>query len=316
MSTEPRLVPEMLVFAKVVELRSFAAAARQLELTTSAVSRSVGRLEAHWGVQLLHRTTRSLSLTELGAEVYAACQQLAQTAGTIHAIAGHYSGVPRGTVRLTAPTVFGEIWLTAHLPALRHQWPELEITISLSDQMQDMVQQGFDLAIRITRPEQLPPNQVARALRTVRYIAVASPRYLQALGHELDHPQALSVQHGVACITLGYGEFQNHLQWGRIPHNVNTPVETDKVTVHTPVCVDSSTAIIHLALQHQGIGLVADFAAQAALDSGTLVPVLPDWQLTGHYAPRTAYALYMPSRHLPLKVRALIDHLVEAGKKI
>jgi DNA-binding MarR family transcriptional regulator len=77
MSTEPGLLPEMLVFAKVVELRSFAAAARQLDLTTSAVSRSVGRLEAHWGVQLLHRTTRSLSLTELGAEVYAACSQLA-----------------------------------------------------------------------------------------------------------------------------------------------------------------------------------------------------------------------------------------------
>ena len=69
-----------------------------------------------------------------------------------------------------------------------------------------------------------------------------------------------------------------------------------------------------MALQHQGIGLVADFAAQAALDSGALVPVLPDWRLTGNYAPRTAYALYMPSRHVPLKVRALIDHLVEAGR--
>ena len=101
MSTESGLLPEMLVFAKVVEQRSFAAAARQLDLTTSAVSRSVGRLEAHWGVQLLHRTTRSLSLTELGAEIYAACTQLARTASDIHAIAGHYSGVPRGTVRLT-----------------------------------------------------------------------------------------------------------------------------------------------------------------------------------------------------------------------
>ena len=78
--------------------------------------------------------------------------------------------------------------------------------------------------------------------------------------------------------------------------------------------MDSSTGIINLALQHQGIGLVADFAAQAVLSSGALVQVLPDWQLTGNYAPRTAYALYMPSRHLPLKVRALIDHLVDAGK--
>ena len=315
MRTEPRLVPEMLVFAKVVELRSFAAAARQLELTTSAVSRSVGRLEAHWGVQLLHRTTRSLSLTELGAEVYAACQHLAHTASGIHAIAGHYSGVPRGTVRLTAPTVFGDIWLTAQLPALREQWPQLELAISLTDQMQDLVQQGLDLAIRITRPEQLPPNLVARALRPVRYIAVASPRYLHELPQLPTHPQALGPAHGVRCITLGYGEFQNRLQWARSPSGSDTAAEQVEVAVYTPLCVDSSTALVHLALQHQGIGLVADFAARAALDSGALVQVLPDWELTGHYAPRTAYALYMPSRHLPLKVRALIDHLVEAGKK-
>lgn len=314
MSTEPGLVPEMLVFAKVVELRSFAATARQLNLTTSAVSRSVGRLEAHWGVQLLHRTTRSLSLTELGAEVYAACSQLAQTASDIHAIAGHYSGVPRGTVRLTAPTIFGEIWLSAQLPALRRQWPELEIAVSLSDQMQDLAQQGLDLAIRLTRPEQLPPHMVARALRQVRYIAVASPAYLQGLIKLPEHPLELGRQHGVACITLGYGDFQSRLQWTHGEDDGKEPAVTE-VAVHAPLSMDSSTGIINLALQHQGIGLVADFAAQAVLSSGALVQVLPDWLLTGNYAPRTAYALYMPSRHLPLKVRALIDHLVEAGQR-
>ena len=316
MSTEPRLVPEMLVFAKVVELRSFAAAARQLELTTSAVSRSVGRLEAHWGVQLLHRTTRSLSLTELGAEVYAACSLLSQTASDIHAIAGHYSGVPRGTVRLTAPTVFGEIWLTAQLPALRRQWPELEVAISLSDQMQDLAQQGLDLAIRLTRAHQLAPNMVARELCTVRYIAVASPAYLQGLRKQPDHPADLAPSQGVECITLGYGEFQKQLQWVRGPGAAPEPAAADvvEVAIHTPISIGSSTGIIHLALQHQGIGLVADFAARAALQSGALVQLLPQWSLTGNYAPRTAYAVYAPSRHLPLKVRALIDHLIEAGK--
>lgn len=317
MSTEPRLVPEMLVFARVVELRSFAAAARQLQLTTSAVSRSVGRLEAHWGVQLLHRTTRSLSLTELGAEVYAACSQLSQTANNIHAIAGHYSGVPRGTVRVTAPMVFGEIWLTAQLPALRRQWPELEVAISLSDEMQDLTQQGLDLAIRLTRAHQLPPNMVARELCTVRYIAVASPTYLQGLRKQPDHPADLNPTQGVECITLGYGEFQQQLQWVRDPSVTAQPTATDvvEVAIHTPITIGSSTGIIHLALQHQGIGLVADFAARAALQSGALVQVLPQWRLTGNYAPRTAYALYAPSRHLPLKIRALIDHLVETGKQ-
>ncbi len=297
----------MLVFAKVVELRSFAAAARQLQLTTSAVSRSVGRLEAHWGVRLLHRTTRALSLTELGAEVYAGCAQLVHTARDVHAMAGQYQGTPRGTVRLTAPTVFGEIWLTARLPGLRLRWPEVEVVVALSDHMVDLAQHGLDLAIRIARPEHLPPHLAARTLCTVRYIPVASPRFLAGLGAALEHPRALAQ---VPCITLGYGDFGSRLRWQRVPATEGG--EVADVSVPVPLAVASSTAIMALALQHQGVGLVADFAADAALRSGALVPVLPGWQLAGGYAARGAYALYMPSRHLPLKVRALIDHLADA----
>jgi DNA-binding transcriptional LysR family regulator len=155
---------------------------------------------------------------------------------------------------------------------------------------------------------------VARELRQVRYIAVASPAYLQGLPKPPGHPLELGRQHGVACITLGYGDFQSRLQWLHGQDRSPEPAVTE-VAVHAPLSMDSSTGIINLALQHQGIGLVADFAAQAVLHSGALIQVLPDWQLTGNYAPRTAYALYMPSRHLPLKVRALIDHLVEAGRR-
>lgn len=310
MHIEPLLVSEMLVFAKVVELRSFAAAARQLNLTTSAVSRSVGRLEAHWGVRLLHRTTRSLSLTELGAEVYAGCTQLAATARDVHTTAGHYSDTPRGTVRLTAPTVFGEIWLTAQLPALRRRWPEVQLHIALSDQPEDLIAQGLDLAIRIARHEQLPPHMVARALRPVRYIAVATPQYLQGLGGALTHPAQLP-ERGAQCIALGYGAFQNQLQW-QPRGGVGGPLISTNLPA--PLTVASSLGITTLALQHQGIGLVADFCAHPLLEQGQLVQLLPDWELTGGYAQRTAYALYMPSRHVPLKVRALIDHLVEARK--
>jgi DNA-binding transcriptional LysR family regulator len=117
----------------------------------------------------------------------------------------------------------------------------------------------------------------------------------------------------VACITLGYGDFQSRLQWVHGQDRSPAPAVTE-VAVHSPLSMDSSTGIINLALQHQGIGLVADLPPRPCCSSGALVQVLPDWQLTGNYAPRTAYALYMPSRHLPLKVRALIDHLVEAGK--
>lgn len=321
MSTESLLVTEMLVFAKVVELRSFAAAARQLDLTTSAVSRSVGRLEAYWGVRLLNRTTRSLSLTELGAEVYAGCAQLAHTARDVHAAAGHYADVPRGTVRITAPVVFGDSWLAAQLPAYRQRWPEVQLHISLSDHALDLSEQGLDLAIRITRAEQLPPNMVARALRPVRYIAVATPQYLHDLemhlSQPLQHPAQLNAlaQAGQAqCICLGYGGFQNQMQWQRTAENVPQTAIVE-VELPAPVTIASSTGILNLALQHQGIGLVADFAAAAALANGSLLQLMPGWQLTGGYGLRTAYALYLPSRHLPLKVRTLIDHLVQTGSQ-
>ncbi|MEG2999301.1 MAG: LysR family transcriptional regulator [Comamonas sp.] len=340
MLTEHTLVPEMLVFAKVVELRGFAAAARQLGLTTSAISRSVGRLEAHWAAKLLHRTTRSVSLTELGAEVYTGCAQMARLAREVHATAGHYGDTPRGTVRITAPVVFGDIWLAPQLPALRQRWPAVEIAMQLSDRMVDLTEEGLDLAIRITTPAPLPPGLVARALRPVRYIAVASPAWLQQLPTPITHPRDLA---GLPCITLGYGDFQNQLRWepvaiagaGRgmgpgsapggnasvpdsppdspapaIPAADRTPLE---LSVHTPITVASSTGIVTLALQHQGVGIAADFAAEAALADGRLVQLLPGWQLGGSYAERTAYALYPPTRHLALKVRALIDHLVGGG---
>lgn len=316
MTTEPLLVSEMLVFAKVVELRSFAAAARQLGLTTSAVSRSVGRLEAYWGVRLLNRTTRSLSLTELGAEVYAGCAQLSSTARDVHATAGHYADTPRGTVRITAPVVFGDSWLATQLPSFRQRWPDVQLSISLSDHALDLTEQGLDLAIRISQPQQLPPTMVARALRPVRYIAVATSQYLHDLqmhlGTALTHPaqlQTLAEAGQVQCIALGYGGFQNHMLWQQSAEQV-------ALELPCPVSIASSTGILSLALQHQGLGLMADFAAAASLASGALAQLLPGWELAGSYGPRMAYALYQPSRHVPLKVRALIDHLVEAGKAV
>jgi DNA-binding transcriptional LysR family regulator len=325
MHAEPLLVTEMLVFAKVVELHSFAAAARQLDLTTSAVSRSVGRLEAYWGVRLLNRTTRSLSLTELGAEVYAGCAQLAHTARDVHAAAGHYADTPRGTVRITAPAVFGDSWLAAQLPSFRQRWPEVQLSISLSDHALDLSEQGLDLAIRIATPAQLPPNMVARALRPVGYIAVATPQYLHDLemhlGAPLQHPaQLLTLARAgrVQCVALGYGGFQNRMLWQSartFPTDRGAAAaETIDVELPAPVTLDSSNGILSLSLQHQGIGLVADFAAAAMLAGGALVQLLPDWRLTGSYGQRIAYALHMPSRHVPLKVRTLIDHLVAAGK--
>ena len=158
---------------------------------------------------------------------------------------------------------------------------------------------------------------------------MASPAWLRQLPAPITHPRALA---GLPCITLGYGDFQNQLRWeplsqAEAPSTTPAPPSaagtsptaapaTDRtlleLAVHTPITVASSTGIVTLALQHQGVGIAADFAAEQALAEGRLVQLLPDWQLGGSYTERTAYALYPPTRHLPLKVRALIDHLVQA----
>ena len=161
---------------------------------------------------------------------------------------------------------------------------------------------------------------MARALRPVHYIAVATPQYLHDLeihlGETLQHPEQLRAlgSHGHAqCIPLGYGGFQNRMLWQASEGMASTkPID---VELPAPIAMASSTGILSLSLQHQGIGLMADFAAASALASGQLRQLLPQWQLAGSYGPRMAYALYMPSRHLPLKVRVLIDHLVAAGQQ-
>ncbi|WP_374561783.1 LysR family transcriptional regulator [Ideonella sp.] len=297
------LLSEMWVFAKVVELRGFAPAARQLGLTTSAVSRAVARLESHLGVKLLNRTTRSVSLTELGAEVYPGCARIAQTAREVSALAGRYAMAPQGRVRVSAPTVFGEVWLVPQLPAFLARWPEVEVDLTLIDRMVDLADEGYDLAIRIAAPGALSPGLVARALFDMSYQLVATPAYLAAHGE----PQAPADLATHGCVYLGYGPFQDRLEFERDGH---APAA---VRVRGPLTINNSKGILSAVEAGVGIGIVPDFTAAHALRAGRLQCLLPDWRLAGPYGTRTVHAVYSPSRFLPQKVRVLIDHLVAAG---
>jgi DNA-binding transcriptional LysR family regulator len=285
------LLTEMVVFAKVVDLKGFAPAARQLGLTTSAVSRAVARLEGHLGVKLLNRTTRSVSLTELGAEVYPGCARIAQTAREVSALAGHYALAPRGRVRISAPTVFGEVWLARQLPAFLARWPEVEVDLTLIDRMVDLADEGYDLVIRIAAPGTLSPGLVARSLFPMAYRLVASPAYLAA--HR--------------CIYLGYGPFQDRLDFER---EAQAPVS---VRVHGPLTINNSKGILSAVEAGVGIGIVPDFTAAESFGDGRLQSLLTDWRLVGAYGERMVHAVYSPSRFLPQKVRVLIDHLAQAG---
>lgn len=295
---------EMLVFARVVEHQSFVGAARQLGLTTSAVSRSVGRLEAHFGLRLLQRTTRSLSLTEAGAEIHQACLRLVADAQAVQALAGQLRQQPRGLLKISAPAVLGDIWLSPLLPGFCARWPEVQVQVDMTDRMVDLVAEGLDVGLRISVPGQIAPGLVARPLKTIRYVLVSTPGYL-ARHAQITEPAQLLAH---PFISLGYGQFQNEVELRPLQP---AAAPATRLLVDTPITIASSLGIIHALQQGPGIGVVADFAAQAALQAGQLAPVLPGWALCGKYAPRVVHAVYAPTRHVPLKLRALIDYLVE-----
>jgi DNA-binding transcriptional LysR family regulator len=295
-----KLLPEMVVFAKVVDLSGFAAAGRQLGMTASAVSRCVGRLEEHLGVRLLNRTTRSLSLTDTGADVYADCVRVAQAARDVEAQAGRHASHPTGTLRVSAPLVYGDIWLARQLPDFLLRWPEVKVEIELTDRLADLAEEGIDLAIRVAIPGTVAPGLVARPICDVAYVIVATPAYLAENGTP-DEPAQLARHR---CIQLGYGALRNQLSMARGESELT-------VEIDGPLKVNSSMARLAVVEGGVGIGILPNFVAMPGLASGTLVRLFPDWRLTGTYTDRTVHAVYPPTRHLPKKVRALIDHLLE-----
>ena len=293
-----KMLNEMAIFSQVVDSGGFSSAARTLGLTTSAVSRHVSRLETHLGGRLLHRTTRSLALTELGREVFTGCTRMLSTAREIHALAGSYSARPNGVIRVTAPIVFGQNWVAPKLAGFLDLYPEIDVRLTLVDRTVDLIEEGVDLAIRIARD--LAPGLAARALCAMKYVLVASPNYLARHGLPAT-PEALG---GHRCSHLGYGPFGESwtLRRGETSVNVKVPAR---------LTINNSAAILAMVEAGGGIGLVPDFTARAALDAQRVQLVLPEWEFCEPYT-GVVHAVYMPGRHLALKVRVFIDYLATA----
>lgn len=294
-----KLLNEMAVFAQVVENGGFTAAARQLGITTPAVSRHVGRLEKEIGGRLLQRTTRSIALTELGQQVYAGCARVLENAREVRALAGQYNAKPMGVVRVSAPVVLGQVWLAPQLASFLERNPEVNVQVTLVDRQVDLVEEEVDLAIRIAL--EVAPGLACRQLGKMRYVLVAAPGYLSENGSPSE-PGALAEHQ---CVLLGYGPFGNELTMGRTGAEV-------KVKVQPRAALNNSAAILAVVEAGGGIGLVPYFTANASLIAGRVVQVLPEWEFGPPYS-GNIHAVYTPGRYLALKTRALIDHLAVAG---
>jgi DNA-binding transcriptional LysR family regulator len=282
------------VFATVVECDGFAAAADRLNLSRGMTSRYVAQLESHFGVRLLNRTTRRLSLTEAGADQYQRAVQILAMIEDARAAAAHLGQAPRGLLRITSPSIFALSHLDRAVTLYQQRYPGVEIELSVNDRIVDVVEEGFDLALRITRD--LAPGLVARPLAPVRLWACASPAYLKRHGTPCV-PQDLS-QHNCLC-------FAGVVHRNGWPLRRGTAMET--VQVRSDLRSNFGYALLNAAIEGRGIIYEPSFLVHQALRDGRLVRVLPDWTSAEY----SLFAIYPNRRFLAPKVRSFIDFLVE-----
>jgi DNA-binding transcriptional LysR family regulator len=280
---------EMQTFSAVVDAGSFVKAADVLGLSKAAVSRYVGELEARLGVRLLHRTTRRLSLTEEGEVFHARCKELLSEVEEAEAEISSRRGAARGLLRVNAPVTFGIRHLAPLWGAFRELHPEVRLDITLSDRVVDLVEEGYDLAIRIAT---LPASTlVSKRLASTRMALCASPQYLEAHGVPR-HPADLS-RHTV----IAYRYWSTGDEW-----HFDGPEGRASVKTHPCMHTNSGDTCRAMALAHQGVILVGD-----DLTAGTLVELMPEFRSIE----LGIYAIYPTRKHVAPKVRALIEFLAK-----
>ncbi|WP_226469209.1 LysR family transcriptional regulator [Luteimonas panaciterrae] len=288
------LYAELEAFETILQQGSFTAAARQLGITTGAVTRRLRTLETRLGIQLLHRSTRRLSLTEPGRHYYAEiAPALAQIAAAAER-ARDLSAQPRGELRVSLPMNFGRLYVMPHLSDFLQRWPGIEVDARFDDRLVDLVGEGFDLAIRIGALTD--SRLVARRLADTRRILVAAPDYLERRGTPKT-PGDL-VEHD--C--LHYTFFDATSTWTF--HRGTEPI---RVPVHGRLKSNYGMPLVDAAVQGHGILQSATFAVAEELADGRLREVLPDWNLV----PIGIYAVYPGREYRPRKVDVFIDFLQE-----
>lgn len=282
-------------FVAAVEAGSFALAAERLCLSRSAVGKSIARLEQRLGARLFHRTTRSQSLTEAGQAYYERCvRALAELDAGASALDGGERD-PTGRLRVSAPVLFGRHYVAPILLALGRQYPGLQIEISFSDHVVDLVEEGFDLAVRIGK---LPDSStlVARRLGTQRMVICAAPTYLNAYGKP-SGVEALSTHIGIA-----YGRAGRIQPW-RV-RDAAGQVITPQVDVR--FVFDDLQAITDAAVAGMGLAWLPCWLMAKHKQAHELAMVMDDNQVLA----AEIYALWPKSQYMPSKTRVAIDALV------
>lgn len=285
---------EMQVFVRIVDAGSITKAAEQLGLAKSAVSKRLSDLENRLGSKLLNRTTRKSSLTESGSQYYQRAKLLLSEVEALNDDITCTTKVLSGTLKLAVPLSFGITHLTPAIDLFMRQHPELKVELDFSDRKVDIIEGGYDLALRIGTLQD--SSLQARKITPIKHVLCASPSYLEQ--HSLpSEPQQLK-QHKI-------------LKYGSLPlagiQLEDQAGQTHLVHLEPHLIANNGDAIKQLAQAGHGIVVLPTFIAWDALAKGELVPVLEDYSLPS----MMAYVIYSPNRYLPQKVRRFIDFLLQ-----
>jgi len=283
---------EMQTFNAVVEAGSFVKAANALDISNAAVSRYVVDMETRLGVRLLHRTTRRLSLTEEGQVFYARSKELLAELQEAEDEITARSDAASGLLRVNAPFTFGILHLAPLWGAFKALHPKVSLDITLADRLVDLVEEGYDVAIRIAMLEN--SSLVSKRLATTRIVVCASPQYLAQHGTP-QHPSELT-DHAI----ISYSYLSTKDEWKFTGPQGPVSVKTNPC-IHT----NSGDTCRAAALAHQGVILQPTFLVGQDLKDGTLVELMPEYRSIE----LGIYAVYPTRKHVSAKVRALIDFL-------
>jgi DNA-binding transcriptional LysR family regulator len=280
-------------FVQVFDAGGFSSAARQYGRSKALLSKYVTDLEDYLGVRLMNRTTRKLSLTEAGEAYYREASQLLQQLDDLDASISDQTSAPRGLVRVSAPRNFGERTLAPAIFEFLKTYPDVSIDLRLEDRYVDLVDEGIDLALRIST--MTDSSLIARKIADMRLVIVGAPALVARVGK----PKTPDSLRGLPCIVDT--NLQGQANWRFVEDG-----KTVSVHVSGPVRVNSPLASLQAATMGLGFAAIPSYLADPAIDSGELVSVLEAFVPDG----QTLQAVYPHRRHLAGKVRALIDHLV------
>jgi DNA-binding transcriptional LysR family regulator len=283
----------MKVFRQVVESGSFVEAAERLSLSKAMTSKHLMYLEKHLGTRLLNRSSRSLSLTESGRLFFERCKVILEEVEEAELAVGSVSGVPRGTLRVTAPSWTANRQMMDMVASYRQCYPEVVVDLTFEDRVVDLIEEGYDLAIRATA-DSPSATLIARPLRPMPFVIAASREYLQRCGVP-KVPEDLA-QHD--CIMIGNGQ-----SWRLTGPNGNIEVPARVVLRFGAMTV----GVAHAVCTGLGLAALPRITFEDPMFNEALCPVLTKYPLRHPHL----YALYVSRKHLPLKIRTFLDHLIE-----